>query len=416
MHETDLKQNETGLQDSINRVLVVEDSATERFRIAALLAKLGYEVIQTENGQEAMEWLKGNRAAIVLSDWSMPVMTGLELCRWVKQEAFGDPYFILVTGRDTTSDLVAGMEAGADDFIAKPFNREELRVRLIAGQRMMKRMMKMRQSLERQNLELQQYIEREARAAEQTKQDLAMASEMLVDLLPGDVTLTPSMNITGVFKPAAAIGGDFYNFFKLDEQHIGFYLLDVAGHGIPSALLSFTLARTILPTPRNESILFDQAGVRSPSSVVSELNKRFVSHISSGQYFTIIYGVIDVASGNGKICQAAHPHPFMISTDGTTDTLGDGGLPVGILPDADYEDTLFHLPEGGRLVVFSDGITECENPENKPFGTERFMNIMAARRLEPLQQATDLAFQEVLEWQANGEQNDDMTFIALERT
>jgi sigma-B regulation protein RsbU (phosphoserine phosphatase) len=409
---SDLKQNKTGLHVPVNRVLVVEDSATERFRIAILLEKLGYEVIQTENGQEALEWLNGNRVAIVLSDWGMPVMTGLELCRRVRQEGLGDPYFILVTGHDTTSDLVAGMEAGADDFIAKPFNQEELRVRLIAAQRMMK----MRQSLMEQNLELQEYIEREAKSVEQTKQDLAMASEMLVDLLPKNVALTPSVNIAGVFKPAAEIGGDFYNYFKLDETHIGFYLLDVAGHGIPSALLSFMLARTISPTPGIESILFDQEGVRSPSSVVTELNNRFVSHTSSGQYFTIIYGVINIASGNGTICQAAHPHPFIISADGTIEELGGGGLPVGILPDSDYEDTYFQIPPGGRLVIFSDGITECESPENKPFGTERFINLMAARRLEPLQRMTDLAFEEVLEWQASGEQSDDMTFITLERT
>jgi sigma-B regulation protein RsbU (phosphoserine phosphatase) len=396
---------------ALNRILVVEDSETERFRLAALLSKLGYEVVQAENGKLALEWLEHNQVAIVLSDWSMPLMTGLELCQQIRKDGFGDPYFILVTGRDTTSDLVAGMEAGADDFIAKPFNREELRVRLIAG----RRMMEMRQSLEKQNLELQKYIEREAEAAEQTRQDLDMASKMLVDLLPENIALTSSSSASGVFQPAAAIGGDFYSFFKLDDLHIGFYLLDVAGHGIPSALLSFTLARTISPVPKSESILFENGIVRNPSAVVNELNQRFVSHVDSGQYFTIIYGVIDAISGDGQICQAGHPHPFIIYQDGGTEMIGEGGLPVGMLPDADYDDIYFHLPSNSRLVIFSDGVTECENSENEHFGIERFMGSMAEKRNESLQQATDSVFQEVLKWRADTEYHDDTTFIALER-
>ncbi|MEJ2212993.1 MAG: response regulator transcription factor, partial [Gammaproteobacteria bacterium] len=135
----------------INRVMVVDDSQPENFRMTAMLKKMGYEVLQASDGNEALQLLRENKVAVVLSDWVMPEMTGLELCQKISQEKFDQPYFIMVSGRDTTADLVAGMNAGADDFIAKPFNGEELLVRLKAGQRTIK----MRFQLESQSSELQ---------------------------------------------------------------------------------------------------------------------------------------------------------------------------------------------------------------------------------------------------------------------
>ncbi|WP_373078210.1 PleD family two-component system response regulator [Zhongshania sp.] len=131
--------SEGGL-DPIVRVLVVEDNRVERTRLQAVLQSMGMQAILAENADEAVRFLKKHKVDIVLSDWLMPGMTGLEFCqRLAGDEDLGNPYFIMLTGRNASVDLIAAMDAGADDYIAKPAWREELRVRLQAGVRSLSR-------------------------------------------------------------------------------------------------------------------------------------------------------------------------------------------------------------------------------------------------------------------------------------
>ncbi len=395
----------------LSQVLVVEDSIPERTRLSIILKKLGNHVLEAGNGLEALEILRKNRVQIVLSDWRMPLMSGLELCRIVRQEGLNDPYFILVTGRDTTTDLIAGMDSGADDFIAKPFNSEELRVRLVAGQRTMK----MRYALERKNRDLQLYIRREQHAAEQAKNDLKMASQMLTELLPDNTQPDESIQMRGVFKPAAIIGGDFYNYFRLNEKYVGFYIFDVSGHGVPSALMAFMLALMLSPDSRFDNLFSQGRRVRSPSSIISFVNQRIVDTLSTGIYCTMIYGMLDVNTGDGQLCQAGHPHPLSISEDGSIEELGAGGFPVGMLQEAEYEDVHFHLAKGARLVFYSDGITEITNDEREEYGVARLKSLCQLQQGETLQGMIETIYDAVIKWQSGKEQSDDMTFFVIER-
>ncbi|WP_320837555.1 response regulator [Zhongshania sp.] len=121
-------------------VLVVEDNRVERMRLQAVLQSMGMAPILAENATEALRFIKKRKVDIVLSDWLMPGMTGLEFCqRLAEDEDLGRPYFIMLTGRNASVDLIAAMDAGADDYIAKPAWREELRVRLQAGVRSLNR-------------------------------------------------------------------------------------------------------------------------------------------------------------------------------------------------------------------------------------------------------------------------------------
>ena len=120
------------------RILIVEDSTPIRMSLAKLLRDWGHEVVQASNGAKAWEHLGDSAVSLVISDWMMPEMDGIELCKRVRATDAGRYiYFILLTARAEKSDLVEGMEAGADDFISKPFNRSELQVRIRAAERML---------------------------------------------------------------------------------------------------------------------------------------------------------------------------------------------------------------------------------------------------------------------------------------
>ena len=391
----------------INRVLVVDDSQPEKFRMAAMLKKLGYEVLEASDGLEAIELLRRHQFAVVLSDWVMPEMTGIDLCRKVRQEEFNHPYFILVTGRDTTADLVAGMESGADDFIAKPFNGEELLVRLKAGQRTIE----MRHKLESQSVELKKHIDKQERLAEQSKKDLLIASEILTDHLPENLLNKPDLNIYGFLKPASDIGGDFYNYFKLDDNHVGFYSLDVVGHGVPAALFAFMLARTIVP---GDGLLMKNNRIVRPSDVVNSLNNKFLNKSSTPQYFTMTYGFINMRTGKGQLCQAGSPYTIISNQDGTCEKLGDGGYPVGIIPGAEYEDINFELAPGSRLLMYSDGLIEVENKSHKQFGYDGLVQVFKLNQDRPLNTAVQMSYDIIKRWSSKTDMDDDVSMLALE--
>lgn len=396
------------------KVLVVEDSITEIMRIKAMLTKLEYDVTTAKNGKEALEKLDDEKFKLIISDWRMPHMTGIDLCRHIRNNSeYGHPYFILLTGCNQQMDLVAGMEAGADDFITKPFITEELRVRLKAGARIVA----LQHELEKHNDMLRESLENEEKHMHRIQEDMKSAAQMQQQLLPSGASPFPSTNICTLFKPATIVAGDTYGYFRLNDHYLGFYQLDVAGHGIASAMLSFTLSRFLSPeqglltTARPDGISVD---IVPPDEVVSALNERFLEKECCEHYFTMVYGVLNVKNGRGEFCQAGHPHPVVSTQDGSTKILGNGGFPVGMLPEAKYESIPFELDVGDRIWLYSDGITECRNKNNHILGMEKFVDVIQhtiANQIDKISIGIDNLLHK---WHGDRPLEDDISLLVIE--
>ncbi|MGD8911009.1 MAG: SpoIIE family protein phosphatase, partial [Chromatiales bacterium] len=394
------------------RLLVVEDSISEQMRLKAMLIKLDYEVVLASDGQEALALLEDTPVQLVISDWRMPKLSGIDLCRRIRNTPeYGDPYFILLTGCDTPFDLVAGMDAGADDFIAKPFNSEELRVRLQAGIRIIG----LRNALKQRNQELEQTLHNETQANHRIQQDLNTAAVMQQALLPNGDSPFPQVELATLFKPATVVAGDTYNYFKLDDRHLGFYHLDVAGHGIASAMLSFTLSRLLSPDMlQHELHLPDTPTTPArPHEVVAALNQRFLHDDISEHYFTMIYGVLDVRTGKGEFCQAGHPHPLLCRADGTVQRLGGGGFPVAMLAEAVYDSTPFTLHRGDRLWLYSDGIPDCNNERGKALGMEQFATLIKQTGKSELNRLPAAIKKILAHWHGAAALDDDISLLVI---
>ena len=400
-------------------VLVVEDSKAEQLRLQAILQQFGYPVRLADDAEQALDVLRKEEIQFVISDWRMPGMSGIELCRHLRTNGnFGQPYVILVTGQSAKSDLVVGMEAGADDFIAKPFNSEELRVRLQAGVRLLR----LREEADRRNAELTE-------AHRIIQADLSAAAQMQQSLLPPGGNPMPGVEVASLFLPASVVAGDSFNYFALDDRHLAFYQIDVSGHGIASAMLSFTVSRFF--TPEIGAICLRHApqgnqGASSPGipgyivpphEVVAALNQRFLEKGDCTHYFTMVYGVLDVNTGSGQLCQAGHPHPLICDQQGNINKLGAGGFPVGMLDQASYESVPFHLAPGERLVLYSDGITECRAAaDDREFGSQRLQALLAREQSAGLAESIEQLRRELLNWHGERPQDDDVSLIALART
>lgn len=348
------KNVERAREEDAVSVLVVEDNDSERWRICAMLQKLGYLVRDVSDGDEALSRQLEEPSDLVVSDWRMPGMDGLELCRVLRTEAdYQTPYFIMLTGMNNPVDLIAGMEAGADDFIAKPCSAEELRVRIMAGARTQR----LRHEHERVNLLMRHLLRRERRAMNRIRADLEAAAELQQSLLPCDNARFDHYSVATLFQPASEVGGDFYNYFRLGSHHLGFYSLDVNGLGVRAAMMAFGIANELSADRGAIGLLMDDSlAPRPPADVITNLNARFQDNRAEGRHFTMVYGTIDLRDGSGLLCRAGHPHPVLLKQSGGAQLLGSGGCPVGIWPAAEFENAEFRLERGDRLVLCTDGL------------------------------------------------------------
>lgn len=347
---------------SAQHVLIVEDSLVYRRLLSRMLTQWGYIVSEAENGVAALAILENQPVSLVISDWEMPEMNGLTLCREVRRRQFGHyVYLILLTARENPGDLTQGFAAGADDFLSKPVEQSELRARLHAGARIL--------SLE---ADLAARNTRLSEALRQIEQDLELAARIQQSVLPAHQLCYQGFFSDWIFLPSAWVSGDIFNVFPLGE-HLGFYCVDVSGHGVGAAMMSLAVARQFLHGRAVERFLFSADNQpASPAEVVQILNGRFCSDEAEiVRYFTLIYGVIDLTTGEGKLCQAGHPTPFIVTVDGSVRSAGSGGAPVGLINHLSWADVSFSLAPGERLCLFSDGITECENRSGEQFGEAR---------------------------------------------
>jgi len=394
-------------------ILVVEDDRTTQALLRGWLLSWGHLVTIAENGNEALQLLNEIDFDLVLSNWRPPALDGLALCRLIRESP--EPayrYIILYTSEAGELDFVAGMDVGVDDFLSVPLDEVTLRVRI----RVAERILNLRRVLAEQNASLNSLVEKLGTAFSTIESDLQAASAMQLSLLPTESNVHPSFCVDWLVLPSSFLAGDNLNYFMMQERYLIFYHLDVAGHGIPSALLSVTLNQLLSPQPGSPMVRFDPKldvkRIVPPVDVVSELNRRFLPQGNS--YFTMIYGVLDTRTREIKFCQAGHPSPLQIAKDQTITTVGDGGFPVGLWPDMTYEETTTTLWPGERLVLYSDGLLECVNPEGVAYSVDQLRQLLADNAKSPVKEVLHKVQAELEGWSQGRNFPDDISMLIIE--
>ncbi|MBF0472879.1 MAG: SpoIIE family protein phosphatase [Nitrospirae bacterium] len=259
------------------------------------------------------------------------------------------------------------------------------------------------------------------KATETIKNDLKAASSMQRKLLP-EPSIIKGFRFNWIFRPSSYLGGDMFNYFNLDEDHIGFYLLDVTGHGLPAALLSFNLSKTLSPFPLEISPLKKTIPeppyheVLPPSLAVEEINNRFQRQKGTMQYFTMIYALINHQTNNLKLLRAGHAMPIFLPKNGKAIVINKGGLPVGMLPNIKYDGEVeLAFQRGDRLFIYSDGITDCVNLENELFSETRLIEFIENNKELPLDKFMHDLEQTLLKWRGDAEFVDDISMLSIEK-
>ena len=392
------------------RILIAEDERITQRSLQRTLEGWGHDVVVADDGAAAWEQFQQQLFDIVLTDWDMPRMDGRELIQFVRGSGrSGYTYLILLTGRSEKADLVAGMEAGADDFLAKPFDRNELRVRLNAGERIV-----------RLEHELAAHNEALSEANERMKYDLDAAATMQRDLLPRELPASLGANFAWHYAPCDELGGDILNVLPLDGHNVSMYLLDVAGHGVPAALLSVTLSQTLTTRDPNSSILITQnensaaPEVRPPHEVIAQLNRRFPMGSQGDRFITMAYGVLDTQTRVLRYANAGHPPAILVRRGCALQLLTGGGFPIGVTEAAEYEEESIPLKSGDRLYFYSDGITEAVNDRREMLKEEGLVQLIENSRTKSFDDVLASIIGELKRWCGPVPFADDISLLALE--
>ena len=392
------------------RVLIADDDRLQRGLLETLLSGWGYDVTCVENGMRAWELLQGeSQFSVLITDWVMPELDGVALCRKLRSEQ-RDPYLpvILISSRESSEDMIQALNSGADAFLKKPIEPGQL----LAQIRVAERILKLEARLAEQVRELRVVNAR-------LESGLTAASAVQSSLLP---EVSPKIHGVGFewsYEACESLGGDMFNIFRLDERRVGMYVLDVSGHGPSAALQSVTLSHVLTPFDQQGGILkriSERSGryeVTSPVEVARRLNREFPLIERSGQFFTFLYGILDVETRVVRYVKAGHPGPIVVSRDGVRCLEKGGGIPIGILPDAEYEEEQLELAPGDSLVFYTDGVLEMLSAQREAFGLDRLIQSLSesgggiVERLRALRLDLD-AF-------GRGEpRRDDVTFVGLE--
>lgn len=385
LSDRNVKTELRGDMQSIRRVLVVDDSRLQRRILVASLKKWGFDVDEADSGEAAMAICATSPPDLVLSDWMMPGMNGLEFCRGFRNlpaKEYG--YFILLTSKSDKNDVAQGLDAGADDFLTKPVNPAELRARISAGSRILE----MQRELSEKNRLVSDTLDQLQAAYDTIEKDLIEAKKIQESMVPELSRKFGASRVSLLLKPCGHIGGDLVGMFSTGQDLIGFYSIDVSGHGITSAMMTARLGGYL------SSLYFDQNlglerqpdgtyELRDPEMVATLLNERLVADTGIEEYFTMAYAVADLRTGAVRVVQAGHPHPLILRANGACEFVGSGGIPVGLLAGVSYSQFELQLSPGDRLLLYSDGFSECRLSSGDMLDQQGLLDLIARCRPGP---------------------------------
>ena len=362
--ETDMAKNRL--------VLVVDDSRVQRKIVSSSLRRWGYEVIEAGSGEAAIRMCKEHKPGLVISDWMMPGMSGIDFCRAFRaltSDSYG--YFILLTSKSEKNDVAVGLDAGADDFLTKPVDGNELRARVTAGDRILDR----QRELKLKNRLISDTLTELQRLYDSLDSDLQEAKKLQQSLIPQRFMTVDNGEVAFLLRSSGHVGGDLVGYYPAGPGHLGLFALDVSGHGISSALMTARLAGCLSSTALDQNIALRRGkdGIyrsRPMDEAIEILNDLVLNEMETKHYFTLMLADVDLNTGQVEIGQAGHPHPVIHRADGKILQDSPGGFPVGLMFGVAFSHFSLQLEPGDRLIILSDGVTECANDAGEMLGEE----------------------------------------------
>ncbi len=389
------------MDEDQGKLLVVDDNEMNRDMLSRRLARRGYSVSTAEDGYKALEEIAAETFDVVLLDIMMPGIDGFEVLEKIREtRAAADLPVIMATAKEGSEDIVRALKMGANDYVTKPLDFPVVLARV------------------RTQVSLKKSKEALVTAHARMKEDLEAAARFQHPLLPESPPDTDRATFAWLYEPCTELGGDSLSVFPIDDDHICMYLLDVSGHGVPSALLSVSVTYSLSARASLGSLItrLGKAGpqISAPKDVAGRLNELYPMASNNNHYFTLAFGILDLAERRVHCVTAGHPGPALVRPGQPGRILDTPNLPVGMIPGASYDDIVIDLSPGDRLYFYSDGLVEAANSMGEEFGKERILAAAESSLEESLEQSLRVMVDRTIEWQGGKDFDDDLSILAVE--
>jgi serine phosphatase RsbU (regulator of sigma subunit) len=248
----------------------------------------------------------------------------------------------------------------------------------------------------------------EAKERERIEQELRVARSIQQASLPKEVPTLEGWQITPYYQPAREVGGDFYDFFELEDGRVGVVVGDATGKGVPAALVvtaTYSMLRAVAQA----------LGSFSPGEVLAQVNETLLARIPQNMFVTCFYAILDPKSGSLSYANAGHDPPYLRRRGGDAEELRARGMPLGLMSGMSYEEGEASLREEDSVLFYSDGLVEAHDPKGEMFGFPRLRALVAQHGEE--RQQGDFLMEEIHAFVGEGwEQEDDITLLTLKRS
>jgi phosphoserine phosphatase RsbU/P len=414
------------MTSSPGTLLIVDDDQANRDMLSLRLERKGFVVVVAEDGSRAIELVRARPFDLVLLDVLMPGLNGLEVLRELRR---GFPAtelpVIMATALAETGDIVEALRLGASDYVSKPLDFPVVLARIqvqLSLKRAIEEVVWLERSLEQRNQELTGVNARLAEANWRMERDLRAAARIQEAFLPRREPKFPQARFAWHYRPCEELAGDGLNVFALDDRHAGLYVFDVSGHGVASALLSVSLSRilswssdpsSVLRTDANNGGAASAGRPMPPAEVAGRLNQLFPFDEATEQYFTMVYGELNLATGEFRYVSAGHPGLVYLPAAGGGRIVEGRGAPIG-LAQQPYEEQALTMAPGDRIYLYSDGIPEATDADGLPFGGDRLLEALERGRGELLNQVVASLMDELERWTGSVGLRDDVSLVAAE--
>ena len=379
-----------------SKILVVDDEPRNVRILQIQLNAQGYTVCTAADGLEALDTVEKEVPDLILLDINMPRMDGFEVIKQIRADKATEfiPIVMITALRDTRENRIRSIEAGADDFIEKPFDSLEVLARV------------------RSLLRVKEYQDTLAKHNARLEEDLEMARSIQEILIPEDgVQELSGFRIASRCCPEMAVGGDFFDVWEIGPNRLGVFISDVMGHGVSAAFVTVFI-KTILAEFRG--LVED-----NPGYLLEILNTRFNDLISSRLFMfaTAFCGIIDLGKGELVCANAGHSFPLLYNgRQQMYYPVGDKntGNGLGIWRESVYETTHYPFDRLSKIFLYTDGVYEAKNPQGEEFTAERLQKLVSGCTSQPAGKLIASVSEAVDAFTANCPKDDDLTLLAIE--
>lgn len=347
------------LDNSPAKILIVDDTRLNQKILKGALDS-DYDVAVAVDSLSAFRAIEKNKPDLILLDIIMPGLDGYEVCRILKEDKHtAEIPIIFITGLTDVQAKSRGFEAGAVDYITKPFETQEVKARVNNHITMRRNMLRLRQAhdaIEEQRKRMQM--------------ELDLGKKIQSDMLPTIYPSSDLFDLSAYLKPAKELGGDFYDFFFIDDEHLCFAVGDVSGKGVPAALF-MAVSKTLIKSHAHDQL--------SPSEILTSVNRELSADNQLMMFVSLFIGILNVKTGKLLFSNGGHNAPFLINSRNSVSQISTRhGMVLGYSGDITYGEDELDLSGGESFILYSDGITEAVNEAGALYGEERLAETLVS--------------------------------------